>query len=126
MPSISRIALAIALVCTAACSSTNSSNTTPGGPNPGSTTITVTTSKGAPLAEYYVTLSRGLGADGPTGVIDSERTDTVGQVTFDSLPTSGQLCVYTSTTIAGVLYKVSHCASPFPSSYTLKFGPKGP
>lgn len=126
MPFTLRAAVSLAVVLAAACSSSSSGSVTPGGPNPSSTTVTVTTSKGARLADYYVTLSRGVGSHGPTGIIDSQRTDSVGQVTFDNLPSAGQLCVYTSTTIGGILYKVSHCAQPFPKTYTLKFGPKGP
>ena len=121
-----RYALAAAIVLSAGACSSSGSGTTPSGPNPGSTTVTVTTSKGARLGDYYVTLSRGVGNGGPTGIIDSERTNSVGQVTFGNLPSSGQLCVYTSTIVGGRLYQVSHCAQPFPSNYTLKFGPKVP
>ena len=57
----------------------------PGGPNPSSTTVTVETSKAARLGGYEVTLSRGIGLGGPTGIIDSERTNGAGQVTFINL-----------------------------------------
>jgi hypothetical protein len=122
-----RCAFVIALLAgISACSSSSSSGTTPSGPNAGSTTVTVETSTGGRLGGYQVTLSRGIGNGGPTGVIDSERTDGAGQVTFFNLPSNGQLCAYTSVTIGAKLYAVSHCAQPFPSSYTLKFGPHGP
>jgi hypothetical protein len=111
----------------AACSSNSSSgSTTPGGPNAGSTTITVEASNGGGLGGYEVTLSRGIGAGGPTGIIDNERTNGAGQAMFVNLPPSGQLCVYTSVTIGAKLDAVSHCAQPFLSHYTLKFGPHGP
>ena len=126
MSSALRYAVIAALLVGSACNNNSSSGITPGGPNPGSTTITVETSKGAPLGGYEVTLSRGVGAGGPTGIINAERTNGAGQVTFMNLPSSGQLCVYTSVTIGGKLYAVSHCAQPFPSRYTLKFGPHGP
>lgn len=115
------------LTAVAACSSNGSSSSvTPGGGNPGSTTITVEASNGGRLGDYEVTLSRGIGAGGPTGVIDSERTDGFGEVTFENLPSTGQLCAYTSVTIGAKLYVESHCAQPFPAHYTLKFGPHGP
>ena len=122
-----RYAFIIALLtATAACSNNSSSGVTPGGPNPSSTTVTVEASNGGRLGGYQVTLSRGIGAGGPTGIIDTERTNGAGQVTFVNLPSSGQLCAYTSVTIGAKLYVVSHCAQPFPSHYTLKFGPHGP
>lgn len=118
--------VAALLVATAACSSNGSSSSTPSGPNASSTTITVETSNGGRLGGYEVTLSRGVNSGGPTGIIDSDPTNGVGQVNFFNLPSSGQLCVYTSVTIGAKLYAVSHCAQPFPSTYTLKFGPHGP
>lgn len=104
-----------------ACNSSTSSNPSAGGPNPNSTTITVETSKGAPITSLPVILSTGFGAGGPTGIIDSERTNGGGQVTFVNLPRSGQLCVYAATQVGGIVYKVHHCASPFPARYILRF-----
>jgi hypothetical protein len=121
-----RCALAATLLIGSVACSNSSSSSTPSGPNPSSTTITVEAYNGGRLGGYQVTLSTGLGADGPTGIITSERTNGVGQVIFYNLPSNGQLCVYTSVTIGARLYAVNHCAQPFPSKYTLKFGPHGP
>ena len=122
-----RAAFVIGLVAgIGACSSSSSGSTTPGGPNAASTTISVEASNGGGLGGYEVTLSRGVAAGGPTGVIDNERTDGTGQATFFNLPSAGQLCAYTSVTIGAKLYAESHCAQPFPASYTLKFGKNGP
>jgi hypothetical protein len=49
-------------------------------------------------------------------------TNHAGQVLFEALPSSGQLCVYSSMLVGGTLYKTSHCAQPFPGTYTLNYG----
>lgn len=113
-----------ALLLVAAC---KGSSTTPiPGPNASSTTITVTTSKGAALSQLEVTLSTGLAKGEATGTIASDPTDGSGQVRFSNLPASGQLCASTSTTIGGQLYRANHCAQPFPANVTLKFSSKMP
>jgi type IV pilus biogenesis protein CpaD/CtpE len=118
------ILVAAALAATACSSSSSSTPNT--SPNASSTTVTLTTSKGAPVAQILVTLSTGVSGGGPTGVIASDFTNSAGQVVFSNLPSTGQLCVYASTTVGGTLYKTQHCTSPFPARYTLKFGPKMP
>ena len=85
-------------------------------PNPSSTTVTLML-KGGGLYDQPVTLSRSIVNGGPTGVIRILRTNHAGQVIFTSLPSSGQLCVYSSMVVGGTLYKVGHCAQPFPASY---------
>ena len=82
--------------------------------------------KGGGLYDQPVTLSRSIVNGGPTGGIRILRTNHAGQVIFTSLPSSGQLCVYSSMVVGGTLYKVSHCAQPFPANYALKYGPKVP
>lgn len=116
----------IGLLCAvAACSSGSSSSTPSSAPNPSSTTVTLEL-KGGPLYDMPVTLSRSITNGGPTGVIRVERTNHAGQVVFEALPSSGQLCVYSSMLVGGTLYKTSHCAQPFPARYTLKYGPHVP
>lgn len=119
------LGLAALLFAVAACDG-GSSNTTPGGPNAAATTITVTTSKGAPLSELEVTISTGFSDGNAVGAITSEPTDGAGQVRFENLPSSGQLCVSTSTTVGGQVYRADRCAQPFPGAYTLKFSSKMP
>jgi hypothetical protein len=109
----------------AACSSGSSTPSTSNAPNPSSTTVTLML-KGGGLYDQPVTLSRSIVNGGPTGVIRILRTDHTGQVVFSSLPSSGQLCVYSSMVVGGTLYKVSHCAQPFPANYALKYGPHVP
>jgi hypothetical protein len=104
----------------AACNS-SSGSTTPSGPNAKSTTVTVTNASGARLGEIPVTLSTGIVNKEPSGVISSQPTNSVGQVTFSNLPGFGQLCVYAATTNNDIVYRTNHCATAFPSSYTLKF-----
>lgn len=116
-----------AAACLAAAACSGSSNSTPNtAPNASSTTVTLTTAKGAPISQLLVTLSTGISGGGPTGVIASDPTNSAGQVVFSNLPGAGQLCVFAATTVGGVVYKTQHCASPFPARYTLKFGPKMP
>lgn len=123
MPYIRSFAVA-ALLAVAAC---KGASTTPSlGPNASSTTITVTTSKGASLSQLEVTLSTGLSNGEATGTIASDPTDSSGQVRFSNLPPSGQLCASTSTTVGGLLYRANHCAQPFPANLTLKFPAKMP
>jgi len=105
----------------AACSSSSSSSTPSGGANPSSTVITVTTASGSPLSGITVTLSTGISNGQPTGVINSQRSDPSGIVTFYNLPSSGQLCVSAATIVGGRLYRTNHCSSPFPARYTLAF-----
>jgi hypothetical protein len=109
----------------AACSSGSSTPSTSNAPNPSSTTVTLML-KGGGLYDQPVTLSRSIVNGGPTGVIRILRTNHAGQVIFTTLPSSGQLCVYSSMVVGGTLYKVSHCAQPFPASYALKYGPHVP
>ena len=105
----------------AACSNHSGSSSTPSAANPSSTLVTVTTKNGGPVDQVAVTLSSGLGTNGPTGIIESDRTNSGGQVKFSDLPSSGQLCVYAASLVGGTLYKATHCAQPFPANYTLKF-----
>ncbi|HXO17615.1 MAG TPA: hypothetical protein VN909_05545 [Candidatus Dormibacteraeota bacterium] len=120
------LGLAASLLAVAACSG-GSTGSTPGtAPNASSTTITVTTSKGAPITQIQVTLSTGIADGDATGPIASNPTNGAGQVMFSNLPSSGQLCVSTATTVGGHLYTASHCAQPFPASYNLKFSSKMP
>jgi hypothetical protein len=117
----------VAAACLAVVACSSSTNSTPNTtPNASSTTVTLTTAKGAALASILVTLSTGISGGGPTGVITSDPTDSVGQVVFSNLPSTGQLCVFAATTVGGTVYRTQHCASPFPARYTLKFGPKMP
>jgi hypothetical protein len=109
----------------AACSSGSSTPSTSNVPNPSSTTVTLLL-KGGGLYDQPVTLSRYIVNGGPTDVIRTLLTNHAGQVLFTSLPSSGQLCVYSSMLVGGTLYKVSHCAQPFPGSYLLKYGPHVP
>jgi len=118
---VGALALSLAL---AACSSSSSSTPSTGGPNASSAVITVTTSSGSPLSGITVTLSTGITDGQPTGVINSQRSDSSGIVTFYNLPSSGQLCVSAETIAGGRFYRTNHCASPFPARYTLAF-PKG-
>ncbi|HEX3370394.1 MAG TPA: hypothetical protein VHS56_12510 [Candidatus Cybelea sp.] len=105
----------------AACSHNNSSAIPSTAANPSSTLVTVTTKDGGPIDQVAVTLSTSLGANGPTGIIESNRTNSGGQVRFSDLPSSGQLCVYAASLVGGTLFKANHCAQPFPANYTLKF-----
>lgn len=123
MASIRSFAI-LGLLVTVACSS--SSATPAAGPNATSTIITVTTAKGAPMAHLEVTLSTGLLNGQATGVIASDSTNGGGQVSFTNLPSSGQVCVSTATTVGGELFRANHCAAPFPAKYTLKFSSKMP
>jgi hypothetical protein len=117
------LGLFCALVACSSGSSTPSTNSN--APNPSSTTVTLKL-KGGPLYNMPVTLSRSIVNGGPTGVIRTQLTNHGGQVLFEALPSSGQLCVYSSMLVGGTLYKTSHCAQPFPGSYTLNFGPHVP
>jgi len=116
----------VALVCTMSACNGGSSSSTPPAPNASRTTITVTTSSGAPISEIAVTLSTGLTNGNAVGVIASERTDGGGQAIFRNLPLSGQLCVSTANAIGVQVYRANHCADPFPATYTLKFSSKMP
>jgi hypothetical protein len=120
MPYLFRIAGALALLwAVTACSSSSSS--TPSGPNPSSTTITVLDSKGARLDSIAVTLSTGNSNGQPTGIIRTESTNGAGNVTFGGLPPSGQLCVQAKAYADGRTFTASYCADPFPGTHTLKF-----
>lgn len=125
MSFVRSLGFAVLLASVTACNG-GSSSTPTGGPNPSSTTITVTTSKGAPIAEIQVILSTGLANGIVTGEITSAPTSGDGQVTFSNLPGSGQLCASTSNVVGVTVYRASHCASPFPAAYTLKFSSKMP
>jgi hypothetical protein len=118
---VRRLGIISLLAALAACSSGSSTPSTSNAPNPSSTTVTVTL-KGGGLYNQAVTLSRSIANGGPTGVISTLRTNHAGQVLFASLPSSGQLCVYSSMLVGGTLYKTSHCAQPFPANYALKYG----
>ena len=122
---VRRIGIVSLLGALAACSSGSSTPSTSNAPNPSSTTVTLML-KGGGLYDQPVTLSRSIVNGGPTGVIRILRTNHAGQVIFTSLPSSGQLCVYSSMVVGGTLYKVGHCAQPFPASYALKYGPHVP
>jgi len=116
-----------ALCLVAGCSSGSSASSTIPGPNPGSTTVTVTTAEGTRLLDIPVTLSTGLDNNQPTGVIATKPTNSFGEVTFSNLPASQQLCACAVTTQGGgTVYRTSHCAQPFPGAYTLKFSSKMP
>lgn len=125
MSFVRSLGLAVLLATATACNG-GSSSTPSGGPNPASTTITVTTSKGAPIAALQVILSTGLTNGVATGEITSAPTGGDGQVTFSNLPGSGQLCASTSNVVGVTVYRASHCASPFPAAFTLKFSSKMP
>lgn len=116
----------VALVCTISACNGGSSNSTPPAPNASQTTITVTTSSGAPISEIVVTLSTGLTNGNALGTIASERTDGGGQVIFRNLPSLGQLCVSTANAVGVQVFRANHCADPFPATYTLKFSSKMP
>ena len=64
----------------------------PSGPNANSTTVTVTNAVGTRLGQIPVTLSTGITNNQPA-----------------------------ATTYNQTVYRASHCATAFPSSYTLKF-----
>jgi hypothetical protein len=113
------------LYALAACSSGSSTPSTNNGPNPSSTTVTLKL-KGGGLYNMPITLSHSISNGGPTGIIRTSLTNRAGQVVFEDIPSSGQLCVYSSMLVGGTEYKVSHCAQPFPGSYTLSYGPKVP
>jgi hypothetical protein len=117
----------LGLLCAlVACSSGSSTPSTgSNAPNPSSTTVTLKL-KGGPLFNMPVTLSRSIVNGGPSGVIRTLLTNHGGQVLFEALPSSGPLCVYSSMLVGGTLYKTSHCAQPFPGTYTLNFGPHVP
>jgi len=117
------LGLFCALVACSSGSSTPSTNSN--APNPSSTTVTLKL-KGGPLFNMPVTLSRAIVNGGPSGVIRTLLTNHGGQVLFEALPSSGQLCVYSSMLVGGTEYKTSHCAQPFPGNYTLNFGPHVP
>jgi hypothetical protein len=122
-----RCAGVLAMLCAVTACNSSSTSSTPSGPNASSTTITVEDKSGARLGQIPVTLSTGVGTNGlPSGVISSDPTDSVGQVTFRSLPTSGQLCVSAETSGSGKVYRTHYCTAPFPSSYTLKFSSDRP
>jgi hypothetical protein len=123
MALIARCLGIVGLLCAViACKGGPSSPSVSNAPNPSSTTVTLTTSKGGPLYDLPVTLSTGVVNGSPTGVIRVQRTDTAGQAIFISLPSSGQLCVSSVTEAGGTVYRTSHCAQPFPASYRLEFG----
>jgi hypothetical protein len=116
----------LGLLCAlVACSSGSSTPSTSNGPNPSSTTVTLKL-KGGPLYDMPITLSHAIVNGGPSGVIRILRTNHAGQALFEALPSSGQLCVYSSMIVGGTLYKTSHCAQPFPASYTLNYGKRTP
>ena len=122
MPIFLRLLVIIpSIVLGAACSNNSGSSSTPSAANPSSTLVTVTTKNTGPVDQVAVTLSSGLGTNGPTGIIESDRTNSGGQVKFSDLPSSGQLCVYAASLVGGTLYKATHCAQPFPANFTLKF-----
>jgi hypothetical protein len=118
---IARFAMIAGLAGLLAACNSSTGSTTPSGPNANSTTVTVTNDLGARLGEIPVTLSTGIVNKEPSGVISSQPTNSVGQATFSNLPASGQLCIYAATTINEIVYRANHCATGFPSSYTLKF-----
>ena len=122
---VRRLGIISLLAALAACSSGSSTPSTSNAPNPSSTMVTLML-KGGGLYDQPVTLSRSIVNGGPTGVIRILRTNHAGQVTFTGLPSSGQLCVFSSMVVGGTLYKVSHCAQPFPANYALKYGSKVP
>jgi hypothetical protein len=117
---VRRLGIIGVLLSVTACSSSTTPATN-NGPNPSSTTITVTTSQGSRISGIEVELSTGISSGQPTGVITSEPTDSFGEVTFTNLPSSVQLCTFAATSVGGNFYKTSHCAKPFPTNYTLKF-----
>jgi hypothetical protein len=122
---VRRLGIIALIGALAACSSGSSTPSTSNAPNPSSTTVTLLL-KGGGLYDQPVTLSRSIVNGGPAGVISILRTNHAGQAVFTDLPSSGQLCVYSSMVVGGTLYKVSYCAQPFPASYALKYGPHVP
>jgi hypothetical protein len=125
MSRASHFPAAVALVFALAACNSSSSSVPSNAPNASSTVITLESSTGGPLTGLTVTLSTGIDKGEPSGVISSQRTNSAGQATFVNLPSAGQLCVYSSTSAGGKIYRTNHCAHPFPASYTLKF-PKMP
>ncbi len=108
-------------MCAAAACNSSTSPVIPQPPNPTTTTITVDSGAGLPLANETVTLSTGIANHAPTGVIAKQMTNALGQVTFFNLPLSGQVCV---SAISGSIF-ASYCATPFPATYTLEFPASG-
>ncbi|MGP6158980.1 MAG: hypothetical protein ACLPYS_15980 [Vulcanimicrobiaceae bacterium] len=93
------------------------SNNNPNG-NPLATSIYVT-QNGNLSSGVQVTLSTGIsGAGTPTGIIAQQNTNSGGVANFNTLPGTGQLCVYAALAVAN--FK-SYCAQPFPETYTLAF-----
>jgi hypothetical protein len=122
-----RCAGAVAMLCAIAACNSSSTSSTPSGPNASSTTVTVEDKNGSRLGQIPVTLSTGIGTNGlPSGIISSDPTNSIGQVTFSSLPSSGQLCVSAETEGSGKVFRTHYCTTPFPSSYTLKFSSDRP
>ncbi|MFY9720563.1 MAG: hypothetical protein WAK16_13070 [Candidatus Cybelea sp.] len=121
MPWILRCLATTGLLCSVAACNSSTSSVIPQPPNPSTTTITVDAGTGAPLANEAVTLSTGIANRAATGVIATQKTNSIGQTTFFMLPLSGQLCVSaTSDSIFG-----SYCTTPFPATFTLSFSPSG-
>ena len=119
------LGIVLMLSTVAACSSSSTSST-PTGPNASSTTVTVETKDGTRLGQIPVTLSTGITNGLPTGIITSDPTNSIGQVTFSNLPSAGQLCVSAETSGSGKVYRTHYCAYPFPATYTLHFGSNRP
>ncbi|MFZ0575397.1 MAG: hypothetical protein WA304_11245 [Candidatus Cybelea sp.] len=112
-----RVLGTIGVLCSVVACNSSGSSVIPPAPNPSSTTITVNSSTGAPIAYLPVTLSTGIANHAPTGVISTVKTSALGTVTFTNLPFSGQACI--SATSASIF--ASYCATPFPGTYTLTF-----
>jgi hypothetical protein len=122
MPWMLRALGTIGVLCSVVACNSTSSSVIPPVPNPSSTTITVNSSTGAPIAYLSVTLSTGIANHAPTGVISTAKTNALGMVTFTNLPFSGQACV---SAINGSIF-ASYCATPFPATYTLAFAVSPP
>ncbi|MFY9737445.1 MAG: hypothetical protein WAK11_00190 [Candidatus Cybelea sp.] len=112
-----RVVGTIGVLCSIVACNSSGSSALPPTPNPSSTTITVNSATGAPIAYLSVTLSTGIANHAPSGVISTAKTSALGTVTFTNLPFSGQACV--SATEASIF--ASYCATPFPATYTLAF-----
>jgi hypothetical protein len=112
----------LALSALALSSCGGSSSSAPPQHNPASTTVLWLTPAGAPATSLPVTLSTGIaGGNTPTGVIKTSTTDSTGNVTFNGLPSSGNVCV-SATYGSGqsALFK-GDCFFPFPTTLTLQF-----
>lgn len=86
--------------------------------NPSSTTITVQNSQNKPLALAQVTLSSSVDASSlPSGTIyGSKMTGASGVVSFNDLPTFGQVCVSASERF---FTTVAICKDPFAAAQTI-------